>query len=270
MHNIYTSLVLFKHEYKELKETLYSLLAINEIKKIILVDNDSSNWAAELAKENSRIEYIKSSGNFGFGFGHNLAIKKYALESDFFLICNPDIVFDVIQFNLFFEFISTRKEGLFLPKIVYPNGDNQFGARLLPSPLNLFARRFSKKLAAQLDNKYLLQEYNITQPAFVPYLSGCFMLFKSEKLLELNGFDERFFMYMEDIDISRRCAEVFGTLYCPQFSIIHMHEQASYKSSILLKAHLRSAFLYFCKWGWLYDSKRKILNEKCVKSINMQ
>lgn len=266
--SIICSIVLFKHLESELMPTLQCLVNSPYITKLILVDNDISDWAVSFQHE--KIVYLKSAGNFGFGYGHNLAIKKYASQSDFFLICNPDILFEIEQFEKFVLYALSRPEGLFLPKIVYPNGENQFGARLLPSPINLFVRRFSRKLAVKLDHKYLLQEYDITKPVFVPYLSGCFMLFKSEKLLALNGFDERFFMYMEDIDISRRCAEVFGTLYCPQFSIVHTHEQASYKSGILLKAHLRSAFLYFSKWGWLYDSKRKILNEKCIKSINMQ
>ena len=265
---VIASIVLYKHTYDDLKDTLSSLLSSEKVKKIILVDNDYSEWAKTY--ENEKIIYLKSNGNFGFGYGHNCAIKKYATESNLFLVCNPDIRFDQEEFENLVKYALTRKEGLFLPKILYPNGENQFGARLLPIPINLFARRFSKKWAVKLDKKYLLQDFHIEKPVFVPYLSGCFMLFKSEVLLALRGFDERYFMYMEDIDLSRRCAEKFGALYCPQFSIIHMHEKASYKSSILLKAHLRSAFLYFNKWGWIYDSKRKILNDKCLQSINMQ
>lgn len=265
---VIASIVLYKHSYDDLKETLNSLLNSKSVKKIILVDNDSSEWAKTY--ENGKVTYLKTDGNFGFGYGHNFAISRYAHESDLFLVCNPDIYFDQQEFEDFITYASTRTEGLFLPKIVYPNGENQFGARLLPTPFNLFARRFSKKWAIKLDKKYLLQNFHVVKPIFSPYLSGCFMLFKSEVLLALSGFDEQFFMYMEDIDLSRRCAETFGALYCPQFFITHMHEKASYKSGILLKAHLRSAFLYFNKWGWFYDSKRKMLNEKCLQSINMQ
>lgn len=265
-HNIsiVSSLVLYKHSYFELKETLDSLLAIGFIKKIILVDNDESNWASEFSKNNDRIVYMKSSGNFGFGFGHNLAIQQYANECGYFLICNPDIVFDAIQFNNFFEFVLTREEGLFLPKITYENGENQYGARLLPTPMNLFSRRFSSRLASQLDESYLLKKYNVIKEAFVPYVSGCFMLFDSAKLLNLGGFDERFFMYMEDVDLSRRCAEKFGTIYYPLAKVIHKHEQGSYKNPFLLKAHLKSAFDYFNKWGWIYDKGRYSLNKKCL------
>lgn len=265
---VIASIVLYKHTYDDLKDTLNSLSNSNTVEKIILVDNDHSDWAKTY--KNEKVTYLKSDGNFGFGYGHNFAIKKYAAESTLFLVCNPDIRFEQEEFEGLVEYALKRKESLFLPKILYPNGENQFGARLLPTPMNLFSRRFSQKLATQLDKKYLLQNFQIEKPVFVPYLSGCFMLFKSEALLALNGFDERYFMYMEDIDLSRRCAEKFGALYCPQFFITHMHEKASYKSGLLLKAHLHSAFLYFNKWGWFYDSKRKILNEKCLESINMQ
>lgn len=264
--NIFTSIVIYKHSYNDLKLTLDSLLQVREIKKIILVDNDQSSWASTL--HNERIVYIRTKGNFGFGYGHNIAIKQFASESDFFLICNPDIHFSLSEFNKLFNFVTTRKEGLFLPKIIYPNGLNQYGARLLPTPINLFIRRFSPKLAEKFDEKYLLKKFDLSKPIFVPYLSGSFMLFRSECLIQLNGFDERFFMYMEDIDISRRCAERFGNIYYPLAEVIHIHEQASYKNKVLLKAHLKSAFQYFCKWGWFYDRIGKSLNARCLDEIS--
>ena len=107
------------------------------------------------------------------------------------------------------DFAQSRPEGLFLPKIVYDTGEDQHGARLIPTPLNLFARRFSPSFAKKLDQQYLLKDYSLNQPYFVPYLSGCFMLFCSMALLKLGGFDERYFMYLENFDLSRRCAEKF-------------------------------------------------------------
>lgn len=265
MSKVITSIVIYKHSYADLQLTLDSLLASSSIEKVILVDNDHSDWASTFS--HPKVTYIKSEGNFGFGYGHNIAIQKFASESDFFLICNPDIVFDIYEFDKLIQFAGKRTEGLFLPKIVYENGENQYGARLLPSPLNLFTRRFSAILAHKLDQKYLLKALPLDQPSFVPYLSGCFMLFRSECLIDLKGFDERFFMYMEDIDISRRCAEKYGTVYYPLIHIVHQHEQASYKSKQLLQAHLKSAIQYFNKWGWLYDKNREQLNSKCLNQF---
>ena len=266
MSKVYTSIVLYKHSYHDIAITLNCLIESNYIHKIILIDNDVSDWANTFNHE--KVIYIKSEGNFGFGYGHNLAIKRYASNSDLFLICNPDIRFEQSAFDQLVEFAAQREEGLFLPKIIFEDNENQFGARLLPTPLNLFARRFSKQLASKLDENYLLKSISLDKPVFVPYLSGCFMLFNSEKLLRLEGFDERFFMYMEDIDISRRCAALFGNVYYPLVEITHAHEQASYKNTKLLKAHLKSAIQYFNKWGWCYDISRRKLNKKCLKQFD--
>lgn len=265
--NIISSIVIYKHTLKDLEKTLNSLSSSSHIKKIILVDNYSSSWAEAYAFSNSRIIYIKSKGNFGFGYGHNLAIKKYASSCDYFLVCNPDIYFDQLEFDDFVSFVKTRNEGLFIPKIVYENGENQFGARLIPSVLDLFARRFSPKLAAKLDKRYLLKDISIPDPVSMPYLSGCFMLFNSKMLQELNGFDERFFMYMEDVDLSRRCASRFGTIYYPKAHVVHIHEKASHKDHKLFRAHLKSTVQYFNKWGWVLDFDRIRINKSTLKQF---
>ena len=260
---VFASIVIYKHSYEELKPTLDSLLNTNSIQKIILVDNDASNWAGSFSHE--KIVYIKTAGNFGFGYGHNIAIQQYAAESDFFLICNPDIEFESQQFEKLLDFASQNDAGMYLPRIFKGDGVDQHGARLLPTPMNLFARRFSPALAEKLDQQYLLKTYSIEKPIFAPNLIGCFMLFSSEKLLALGGFDERFFMYMEDVDLSRRCAEKFGTIYCPSVHVTHFHEQGSHKNKTLLKAHLKSAYQYFNKWGWFFDSGRQKLNNECLE-----
>ena len=152
------SIVLYKHSYAELKATLDSLFATPSIEKVILVDNHSSDWAATF--QHPKVVYEKSEGNFGFGYGHNIAIRKYAPKSDYFLICNPDIYFDSEQFAQLLDFAQSRSEGLFLPKIVYDTGEDQHGARLIPTPLNLFARRFSPSFAKKLDQQYLLKDFS--------------------------------------------------------------------------------------------------------------
>ena len=267
MSEVIASIVIYKHSYSDLKLTLESLLDSDKISKVVLIDNDNTDWAHLF--EHEKVQYLKSPGNIGFGAGHNLAIHKYSSDSDFFLICNPDIVFESAEFDKLVNFALTQDAGLFLPKIVYENGENQYGARLLPSPFNLFARRFSPKIAEKLDQDYLLKDFDLSQPVFAPYLHGCFMLFRSKALLELNGFDERFFMYMEDVDLARRCAEKFGNMYYPLAHITHLHEQGSYKNNFLLKAHLKSAWQYFNKWGWLYDTGRKKLNNKCLEQVKL-
>lgn len=266
-HNMFVSIVLYQHILADIQKTLNGLLSTPIVKKVILVDNGGCEWANNL--NNAQIDYIKAPKNGGFGYGHNLAIHQYAHLSEFFLICNPDIDCDPRELERLYHCAKTSHAGLFSPKIMYPDGRNQFGQRLLPTPLNLFARRFlPKSISQKLDSQYLLKGLLIDKPAFIPNVSGSFMLFRSECLLALGGFDERYFMYMEDVDLSRRCALRFGVLYIPEAYIIHEHQQGSYKNKALLRAHVVSAIQYFNKWGWAIDKDRKQVNAETIENLS--
>lgn len=264
---MFVSIVLYQHMLADIQKTLDSLLNSSIVEKIIVVDNGGCDWANNL--DNPKISYIKADRNGGFGYGHNLAIYKYAHLSDYFLICNPDIDFHSEELEKLYEVAKSSQSGLYSPKIMYPDGSNQFGQRLLPNPLNLFARRFlPKHISQKLDEQYLLKQFFIDKPIAIPNVSGSFMLFKSECLLELGGFDERYFMYMEDVDLSRRCVVRFGVLYVPEAYVTHEHQQASYKNKALLKAHIVSAIQYFNKWGWIIDKDRQRINAETIESLN--
>ncbi len=102
----------------------------------------------------------------------------------------------------------------------------------------------------------------------VPSLSGCFMFMRVSVLREIGGgFDERYFMYAEDLDLCRRIGEVSKTMFFPKVSVVHEYEKGSYKNKKLLKYHITSVIKYFNKWGWLFDSKRKEKNQYCINSL---
>ena len=263
---MFCSLVLYQHTLADVQTTLDSLVRTDSVHKIVLVDNGGCDWADHLS--HAKISYIKAERNGGFGYGHNLAIHKHARLSDYFLICNPDIDFDPEELEKLLRVARSSSAGLYSPKIIYPDGTDQFGQRLLPTPFNLFARRFLPAyFSNKLDDRYLLKTMTIDKPASIPNVSGSFMLFNSKCLLALSGFDERYFMYMEDIDLSRRCAVRFGVLYVPSAVVTHEHQQASYKNKALLKAHVISAIKYFNKWGWFYDKERKQVNAIVLASL---
>lgn len=266
-YQVVASIVLYNHNHAQLEDTLSSLLSEDCVEKIVLVDNGGSEWAATL--NNPRISYIFAGQNKGFGCGHNLAMKHYLDNCDYFLICNPDISFSQGALERLYHFARCGKHRFVSPRIHYSDGRFQYSCRLLPTPANLFLRRFIPKWGIKLDITYEVQHADYTKSFSVPSVSGCFMLMDSQLLKQLNGFDERYFMYLEDVDLCRRALSLTDILFYPDATIIHVFGKGSYKSLNLFFYHMKSVISYFNKWGWFFDRQRALVNEKCLKTIPM-
>ncbi|MBH2760294.1 glycosyltransferase [Serratia ureilytica] len=264
---IVASIVLFNHSYEQVAGTLTSLLAERCVDKIVLVNNGGADWADAL--DNDRISYISAKGNGGFGHGHNLAMGRYLGSCGYFLICNPDITFEPGALSELYRFAREENHQFVSPRIHYSDGRLQHSCRLLPTPANLFLRRFLPKWGAKMDIDYELQRADYERIFAVPTVSGCFMLLRSELLAQLEGFDERYFMYLEDVDLCRRALEFTDIVYYSGTTITHVFGKGSYKSMTLLGYHIRSAILYFNKWGWFFDRKRCRYNQRYLSSIPM-
>lgn len=265
MPSVIASIVIYKHTATNLMPTITSLKNQKNLKKIIIIDNDESTWANKLHDE--KIIYIKSQKNIGYGRANNIAIHRYAAECDYFLICNPDVEFPSNTLTNILSASKIYKAGLYMPKIVFPDGSNQELCKLLPTPADLFARRFLPWLKKWTEDRYLLRQADINKPFLIPSLSGCFMLCKSDKLLEIGGFDERYFMYMEDVDLSRRFAISYGCYYLPVATVTHSFRRESYSNKKLLFAHIISVIKYFNKWGWFFDKERTKINKTCLEQL---
>ena len=89
----------------------------------------------------------------------------------------------------------------------------------------------------------------------------------SEALQKVGSFDERFFMYSENIDFSRRMHAACKTMYYPKVTIVHAHKQASYKNRRMMRIHIGSTVKYFNKWGWFFDAERRRANRQCLSRL---
>ena len=237
-----------------------------------IIDNSSNDSLREFTKISERIKYIHSQ-NLGFGHGHNIAIKL-ALETDsrYHVVINPDIYWDENVIEELEKFMENNPDyGQVMPKILYPNGDIQYLCKLIPTPMDLFGRRFMpfRNIQEKLDKKFELHDSGYNKTMEVPSLSGCFMFMRTEVLRRVGMFDERYFMYAEDLDLCRRIGEVSKTMFFPNVSVYHEYEKGSYKSKKLLKYHICSIVKYFNKWGWIFDKRRKNANKKCLRQIKM-
>ena len=85
-----------------------------------------------------------------------------------------------------------------------------------------------------------------------------------ETLKKVGLFDERFFLYFEDTDLSRRIQECYKTMFYPHVEIFHVHERGFNKDYKLLLQGMKSACQYFTKWGWLFDKKRDEINDRVI------
>lgn len=249
---------------------LLDCIVQSSIDILFLIDNSTNDSLRELESKSSKILYIHST-NLGFGHGHNIGIQK-AIEkgSKYHVVINPDVYWELGVIEKLADFMDTHPNcGLVMPKVLYPNGDLQYLCKLLPTPMNLFGRRFLpfKGLLAKMDEEYELRFTGYDKEIEVPSLSGCFMFIRTEVLKKVGGFDERYFMYAEDMDLCRRIGEVSKTVYYPGVSIVHAYDKGSYKNKKLLKYHICSVIKYFNKWGWFLDKKRQIINRECLRRL---
>jgi hypothetical protein len=265
------SVVIYANVLWDIHQLLKSLQDTRDIVRWVVVDNGSSDEIRDAVQKMGGI-YVRSGKNLGFGGGHNLALKQLdGVDAPYHLILNPDIVFDVDALDRLADVMDSRPDvGLVMPRVLYPDGSNQYLCKLLPAPIDLVLRRFLpgpwKRLARKRIALYELRSLDYDAPAYVPSLSGCFMFARRSVLEVVGGFDERFFLYMEDVDLCRRMLAVSSLLYWPGVTVEHVHQMGSYRSRKLLFLHMRSAIQYFNKWGWIRDSARKRINRATLAS----
>jgi len=274
MSQLNVSIVLYQNSLVQLKRAINSVLSTKLDVKLYLIDNSPADSLKILSELNPRIVYIFNNANLGFGKAHNIAIKETLKEGvPFHLIMNPDIYFDKEVLEELYSFMEENKDiGLVMPKVLYPDGRIQYLCKLLPTPFDLFGRRFLnkgplKKYIEKRNEIYELRFTGYNKIMEVPYLSGCFMFIRTEVLKKVGLFDEKFFMYLEDTDLSRRIHRVAKTIYYPYVHIYHEHQKGSYKNLKLLKIHIESAIKYFNKWGWFNDPERDIINKKTLEKL---
>jgi hypothetical protein len=260
------SIVLYNTDYKEVANVLETLTKSGLKIKTFLVDN-SPQPSVRQYSDFGNLEYIYIGKNIGFGAGHNIAISKSTEISEYHLVLNADVHFNPDILIKMYDYMKANKDlGMMGPKVHNPDGSLQFSAKLLPTPVNLLTRRFIpiKTLRDKLDTSFELKNFEFDRIIEVPFLLGCFLFINTNVFKVVSGFDERFFMYMEDVDLTRRIQKYYKTIYYPHVSIYHEHGRGSYKDRKLLKFHLDSSIKYFNKWGWIYDKERKAINRKTL------
>lgn len=266
------SIVIFNSPEELVEKVIRSFNPSTE-RRLFIIDN--SEKKTELYMNKADIEYIYNGKNLGYGAGHNIGIRKaIEINADYHIVLNPDVSFVPDIIDKLIDYADENKEVVYiLPKVVDADGKIQYLCKLLPTPSDLILRRFLPKTEGteKRNDRYVLKESGYCRIMNPPCLSGCFMFMRVSALKKYRlEFDERFFMYLEDFDLIRRLHRVGKTIYYPAVSIVHEHGQESYKNMKMLGIHMKSACLYFGKYGWLFDKERVEMNERALREIEYE
>ena len=258
------SIVIYKTDPVVLHQALTSIANSTMTSKLYVIDNSPNKELRQIV-EGFASTYIHTGKNIGFGPGHNLALKNIGNSSKYHLLLNPDISFGTAVLDELRRFLDANPHiGWVMPNVLYPDGSRQKLCKRLPTPWDLFNRRFLMAFGLKMPfgnrGRFECNDLDLSRPRRIPCLSGCFAFVRTDLLQAAGGFDERFFMYLEDTDLVRRIGEIAPTVFYPHVSVYHAHARGSYRSLKLLAHHLLSTVRYFRKWGWFFDRKRMEIN----------
>ncbi len=257
MKKLSISIVIYE-DYTDVKNAVESIEKVTpaEIEKeIYLIDNsehDESDEGEAAFREwitaYSDVIYRKSGGNIGFGAGHNLCMKEY--DSQYHAIVNPDILLKEDAFSSMIPFMDENPDvGMLIPRILSEEGELQKVYRRDLTPLDMFIRMFCGGHFKKRQDYHTLQDQNYDAVFDLPFGQGSFLLIRTELFKEIGGFDDHFFLYMEDADLCRRVRQKARFVYFPGASVIHKWEKGSHKNKKLFRIHVESMIKYFRKWG---------------------
>ncbi|MBM3176599.1 MAG: glycosyltransferase [Bacteroidetes bacterium] len=258
------SVVLFKTNPTVVKRIIDCFERSSVKSKLYLIDN-SPDRSLESFCQRDFCTYIFSGKNLGYGKANNLAIKEILYDAKYHLVCNPDIFFDGDVLERLIDFMNKDDSiGQIMPRILYPDGTIQHLCKMLPTPIDLFFRRFVPWLgvAKKRNQDYELRSSGYNKVMNVPYLSGCFMFLRTSALKKVGLFEEKIHLYIEDADLTRRIHKFFKTIFLPTISVYHDYGKGSYKSTRLTLWNIHGATVYFNKWGWFKDTERDQINQE--------
>ncbi len=271
---ITASIVLYETNFLEIKNLLdFLFLKNNVIVDLIVIDNSKENKLDQHFSNYKFIKYIHNPSNPGFGASHNIAIiNSIATKSKYHFIINPDIKIETDILTPMINYLEENPDvGMMMPKILNLDGSIQFLPKLLPNPFWIFRRKIKKIDPSHKSfiSKYELRDYSNDINLNVPIISGCFTLLRLDAIKEIGMYDEKFFMYFEDFDLSRRMHQQYKTIYFPKVSVYHGYEGGANKSFKLFKIFITSMIKYFNKWGWFFDNERKVINIIALKQCEL-
>ena len=239
-----------------MKKLLASIFDANNISipiEMIYVDNCSTDGSVEYIKNKyPQVKILKNIKPLGFGENNNKGV--FASSGKYIAIINPDIVLSKNSLDILFRYAESNSNyGILVPKLLNPNGSIQYSVRGFVSVKALFYRFLSKgndNTNNKIVSRYLCKNLDIEKNQPVDWAIGAALFLKKDFYASLGGFDQDYFLYMEDEDLCLRSWKLhMPVIYLPQSVMTHNHLRGSSKLGKKTMFHLRSVLTFFKKHG---------------------
>ena len=200
--------------------------------------------------------FLCNPDNPGYGRAVNRLVAQIDSLPKYIAVLNTDLYWKEKTFETLLSWLQEHPDvTLAVPKILNPAGEVQHLCKRNPTVVGLFSRRFvpgsfKPPFLKRYDRYYAMLDHDYDSVFQVPYLSGCCMVIKTEPFLEIGGFDERYFLYLEDADLTRSLSKYGRCVHYPDVQVTHGWGRGNYLKFRLMVVNLVSALRYFCKWGW--------------------
>jgi hypothetical protein len=245
LNHHYISIVSHGHEMFIKNNKELNNIAKRDDVTVVILDNLNSESLSDICNQNN-FDYISNDKKQGFGKNNNKIFQYCHLNhsissNDYFIVINPDVIIDNQEFQKVVDFISLHQPNLFSINLFLDNKFEKFdpNIRHFPSLLSYF-NSFLFNIG------YNYNKRKINEPINIDWASASFLGFKSSLFQTLNGFDEKFYMYCEDIDICERANKLGkNVVYIPSIKALHNVQQKN--RNIFSKHfwwHLRSIIRY--------------------------
>lgn len=232
---------------EECLRTLYNYISDDSL-TLYVSDNGSTDGTIELIRSNfPQVVIIENKANLGFGKGHN-RILPY-LTGMYHFVINPDLIFTSNVIKELVTFMENNLDvAMVTPQILNLDGSIQYLPKKNPTIRYLLISKIWPFYF--LRKEYTREQETLNQTIDIDFCTGCFFCIRSKCFLEVKGFDDRYFMYFEDSDLSRKIHKKYEIKYYPSVSVYHKWKRENVRSLRGIIRYLHSMILYFTKWGW--------------------
>jgi GT2 family glycosyltransferase len=220
--------------------------------EVIVIENASDDGSPQMVQDKYPwVNLQVQSTNLGFGKGHNLG---FGLAKGKVLVAlNSDTVVHAGALASMAAFLSENPDiGIAGPKLLNPDGSLQLSCRRFPTPIAAlfrntpFGKLFPKN---RFTREYLMSDWAHDEPRDVDWVSGAALFLSRDAYAKIGGFDERFFMFLEDVDICKRAHEAgFRVVYYPKAVITHaIGRSTDLAANAMIRQFHQSMMLYYKK-----------------------